>query len=39
MTPEEYISGIVTFIENANINDVVTTNLLTQFHQNNPLPA
>jgi len=39
MTPEEYISGIVTFIENASLDDVITTNLLTQFHKDNPLPV
>lgn len=39
MTPEEYISGIVSFIQNANIDDVITTNLVTQFHKNNSLPS
>lgn len=39
MTPEEYLSGIVTFITTANIDDVINTNLLTQFIANNPLPS
>lgn len=38
MTPEEYISGINNFINNANIDDVINTNLLTEFNNNNPLP-
>ncbi|MEI6775129.1 MAG: hypothetical protein WCL18_10590 [bacterium] len=37
MTPEEYISGINTFINTANIDDVINTNLLTEFIINNPL--
>ncbi len=39
MTPEEYLSGISNFIANANIDDVINTNLLTQFTTNNPLPS
>jgi len=39
MTPEEYLSGISNFVENANIDDVITTNLLSTFTQNNPLPS
>jgi hypothetical protein len=38
MTPEQYISGIQSFIETTNIDDIITKNLITEFHQQNPLP-
>ena len=39
MTPEEYMSGISSFIANANVDEVINTSLLTQFTTNNPLPS
>lgn len=38
MTPEEYLSGIDNFIQNANIDEVINNNLLSEFKKNNPLP-
>ncbi len=38
MTPEEYLSGISNFIANANIDDVINTTLVSQFHTDNPNP-
>lgn len=37
MTSEEYMSGIDNFIEHANIDDIINTNLLDEFNKNNPL--
>ncbi|MEI6672339.1 MAG: hypothetical protein WCL02_03040 [bacterium] len=39
MTPEAYLSGIDNFIQNANIDDVINTNLLSEFKKNTPLPV
>lgn len=39
VSPEEYISGIVHFIDNANINDVVASNLLADFAKKNILAS
>ena len=39
MTPEEYMSGIDNFINNANIDDVINTTLLTEFTTNTTLPS
>gem|GEM_PF-3560482 len=35
MTPEEYISGIVYFMDHANLNDVVNDTLLNDFYKTN----
>ncbi len=37
MTPEAYISGIVDFVNNADINDVIDNALIEKFHIQNPL--
>ncbi|HMS90803.1 MAG TPA: hypothetical protein PKC87_01155 [Candidatus Absconditabacterales bacterium] len=39
MTPEEYMSGIDTFIEHANIDDVINARLLAEFATTSPLAS
>ena len=39
MTPEDYISGIIHFIDNANINTVINTTLLADFALQTPLAS
>lgn len=38
MTSEEYISGLIYFVNNASLDNVIVTHLLEQFKKDNPLP-